>query len=54
MDCPICQGSFPASQIEMHAAYCDGTPVDSHRRREGGDSIPGEGTRLRPAVIFAA
>lgn len=54
VDCPICQGSFPASQIEMHAAYCDGTPVDSHRRREGGDSIPGKGPRLRPAVIFAA
>ncbi|XP_029925242.1 uncharacterized protein uimc1 isoform X2 [Myripristis murdjan] len=24
VDCPICQGSFPAAEIEMHAAYCDG------------------------------
>ncbi|XP_035998702.1 BRCA1-A complex subunit RAP80 isoform X2 [Fundulus heteroclitus] len=24
VDCPICQGSFPASEIEMHAAYCEG------------------------------
>ncbi|KAM7374046.1 hypothetical protein PAMP_006723 [Pampus punctatissimus] len=24
VDCPICQGSFPATEIEMHAAYCDG------------------------------
>ncbi|XP_043997529.1 uncharacterized protein uimc1 isoform X2 [Gambusia affinis] len=24
VDCPICQGSFPVSEIEMHAAYCDG------------------------------
>uniref|UniRef100_A0A3B3VSZ4 UBZ4-type domain-containing protein n=1 Tax=Poecilia latipinna TaxID=48699 RepID=A0A3B3VSZ4_9TELE len=24
VDCPLCQGSFPASEIEMHAAYCDG------------------------------
>lgn len=24
VDCPICQRSFPVSEIEMHAAYCDG------------------------------
>ncbi|XP_035481362.2 BRCA1-A complex subunit RAP80 isoform X2 [Scophthalmus maximus] len=24
VDCPICQGSFPAARIEWHAAYCDG------------------------------
>ncbi|XP_008276340.1 neurofilament heavy polypeptide [Stegastes partitus] len=34
VDCPICQASFPASQIEMHAAYCDGEAAD--RRRPAG------------------
>lgn len=29
VDCPICQGSFPTGQIEMHAAYCDGASADS-------------------------
>lgn len=29
VDCPICQGSFPADEIEMHAAYCDGAPSES-------------------------
>uniref|UniRef100_A0A8C7WYA0 UBZ4-type domain-containing protein n=1 Tax=Oryzias sinensis TaxID=183150 RepID=A0A8C7WYA0_9TELE len=24
VDCPICQLSFPASDIEMHAAFCNG------------------------------
>ncbi|XP_068456018.1 serine/arginine repetitive matrix protein 2 isoform X2 [Clinocottus analis] len=24
VNCPICQGSFPAREIERHAAYCDG------------------------------
>ena len=24
VDCPICQAAFPASEIEMHAAFCDG------------------------------
>lgn len=24
VECPICQGSFPMTEIEMHAAYCDG------------------------------
>ncbi|XP_030294348.1 uncharacterized protein uimc1 isoform X2 [Sparus aurata] len=30
VDCPICQGSFPVTEIEMHAAYCDGD-VDERR-----------------------
>ncbi|XP_029303348.1 BRCA1-A complex subunit RAP80 isoform X3 [Cottoperca gobio] len=30
VDCPICQGSFPVTQIERHAAYCDGE-VDDRR-----------------------
>ncbi|KAM6983456.1 LOW QUALITY PROTEIN: uncharacterized protein uimc1 [Tautogolabrus adspersus] len=33
VDCPICQGSFPLSQIEMHAAYCDGEVAVVHERR---------------------
>ncbi|KAM4620888.1 uncharacterized protein uimc1 [Polymixia lowei] len=24
VDCPICQGSFSVTEIELHAAYCDG------------------------------
>lgn len=28
VDCPICQASFPASRIEMHAAFCDGEVDD--------------------------
>ncbi|XP_051903141.1 BRCA1-A complex subunit RAP80 isoform X2 [Hippocampus zosterae] len=24
VECPICQGTFPAGRIERHAAYCDG------------------------------
>ncbi|XP_047463905.1 BRCA1-A complex subunit RAP80 isoform X2 [Mugil cephalus] len=34
VDCPICQTSFPASEIEVHAAYCDGDgDVDVDERR---------------------
>ncbi|KPP70003.1 hypothetical protein Z043_111199 [Scleropages formosus] len=28
MECPICMHAFPLEQIEMHAAYCDGSPED--------------------------
>lgn len=24
VDCPICQRAFPATEIMMHAAFCDG------------------------------
>ncbi|XP_061659175.1 BRCA1-A complex subunit RAP80 isoform X2 [Syngnathoides biaculeatus] len=44
VECPICQGTFPAGKIERHAAYCDGTAepavaeellqVPSKRRRK--------------------
>ncbi|XP_037544140.1 uncharacterized protein uimc1 [Nematolebias whitei] len=41
VDCPICQASFPASDIELHAAYCDGEVAivgemrpDGHRFQE--------------------
>ncbi|XP_070700231.1 neurofilament heavy polypeptide [Pempheris klunzingeri] len=35
VDCPICQGSFPVTKIEMHAAYCDGeVAVVDERRAE--------------------
>ncbi|XP_016521838.1 uncharacterized protein uimc1 isoform X1 [Poecilia formosa] len=35
VDCPLCQGSFPASEIEIHAAYCDGfqDPLKPRRKR---------------------
>ncbi|KAI3373906.1 hypothetical protein L3Q82_022473 [Scortum barcoo] len=33
VDCPICQGSFPATKIEMHAAYCDGEVAVVDERR---------------------
>ncbi|XP_032431399.1 BRCA1-A complex subunit RAP80 isoform X2 [Xiphophorus hellerii] len=33
VDCPICQGSFPVSEIEMHAAYCDGEVAVVDQRR---------------------
>ncbi|XP_048853618.1 BRCA1-A complex subunit RAP80 isoform X2 [Brienomyrus brachyistius] len=28
VQCPICMHCFPPARIEMHAAYCDGTPED--------------------------
>ncbi|KAI1903571.1 hypothetical protein AGOR_G00028550 [Albula goreensis] len=29
VECPMCMRNFPLLQIEMHAAYCDGTTEDS-------------------------
>ncbi|XP_072231714.1 uncharacterized protein [Leuresthes tenuis] len=53
VDCPICQASFPAAEIEMHAAYCDGEVAvlserrpESHRVRE---SLKHRGKRWRRA-----
>ncbi|XP_044077125.1 BRCA1-A complex subunit RAP80 isoform X6 [Siniperca chuatsi] len=37
VDCPICQGSFPATEIEMHAAYCDGEVAVVDERRPEAD-----------------
>lgn len=42
VDCPICQASFPASRIEMHAAYCDGEVAVVDERRPEVDCIQGE------------
>ncbi|XP_074529071.1 uncharacterized protein uimc1 isoform X2 [Halichoeres trimaculatus] len=39
VDCPICQGSFPVTEIEMHAAYCDGEVSVVHERRQRADSL---------------
>lgn len=39
VDCPICQGSFPVTEIEMHAAYCDG---DVDERRPKADCFQGD------------
>ncbi|XP_034745893.1 BRCA1-A complex subunit RAP80 [Etheostoma cragini] len=33
VDCPICQGSFPATEIERHAAFCDGEVAVVDERR---------------------
>lgn len=49
VDCPLCQGSYPVGQIEMHAAYCDGAPADSPPRV----AVPGEGPQLLAAAISA-
>lgn len=46
VDCPICQGSFPVDQIEMHAAYCDGAPADSPL----GGAVPGQEMLWLPVV----
>ncbi|XP_035522434.1 BRCA1-A complex subunit RAP80 isoform X3 [Morone saxatilis] len=40
VDCPICQGSFPVTEIEMHAAYCDGEVAVVHERRPKADCFP--------------
>lgn len=42
VDCPICQGSFPVTEIEMHAAYCDG---DVDERRPEADCFQGDTNR---------
>ncbi|XP_019219116.1 uncharacterized protein uimc1 isoform X5 [Oreochromis niloticus] len=39
VDCPLCQASFPASRIEMHAAYCDGEVAVVEERRPAVDCI---------------
>ncbi|XP_008426924.1 BRCA1-A complex subunit RAP80 isoform X1 [Poecilia reticulata] len=49
VDCPLCQGSFPASEIEMHAAYCDGevAVVDQRRPESQGFQDPLKPRRKR-------
>lgn len=42
VDCPICQGSFPVTEIEMHAAYCDGEVAVTDKRRPKADSFQGD------------
>lgn len=42
VDCPICQGSFPATKIEMHAAYCDGEVAVVDERRPEADCFQGD------------
>lgn len=42
VDCPICQGSFPAMEIEMHAAYCDGEVAVVDERRPKTDCFKGD------------
>uniref|UniRef100_UPI003AAF76F3 uncharacterized protein n=1 Tax=Centroberyx gerrardi TaxID=166262 RepID=UPI003AAF76F3 len=40
VDCPICQGSFPLTEIEMHAAFCDGEVEVVEEVRPGADCFP--------------
>lgn len=42
VDCPICQASFPASEIELHAAYCDGEVAIVGETRPDGDRFQGD------------
>uniref|UniRef100_A0A3Q3XF02 UBZ4-type domain-containing protein n=1 Tax=Mola mola TaxID=94237 RepID=A0A3Q3XF02_MOLML len=42
VDCPICQGSFPLTEIEIHAAYCDGDVVVTNRTQPKHDSYQGD------------
>lgn len=48
VDCPICQGSFPVTEIEIHAAYCDGELAISNRRTTNTDSFRGDGSFRTP------
>ncbi|KAM9348562.1 uncharacterized protein uimc1 [Symphorus nematophorus] len=53
VDCPICQGSFPVTEIEMHAAYCDGEVAVVAERRPKADvqvSLKPRRTRRRAEV----
>lgn len=50
VECPMCQGRFPAAQIEMHAAYCDGEVAIVHERRPAAECFQGEGTCMRHQV----
>ncbi|XP_026183635.1 BRCA1-A complex subunit RAP80 isoform X2 [Mastacembelus armatus] len=57
VDCPICQGSFPATEIELHAAYCyTEVAVVDERRPEVGSlqvSLKPRRTRTRRADVSA-
>ncbi|KAK2882244.1 hypothetical protein Q8A73_022754 [Channa argus] len=45
LDCPICQRPFPVTEIEIHAAYCDGEVAVVDERRPKFDSFQ---TSLKP------
>ncbi|XP_051256350.1 BRCA1-A complex subunit RAP80 [Dicentrarchus labrax] len=57
VDCPICQGSFPVTEIEMHAAYCDGEVAVVDERRPKADcfqvSLKPRRKRTRRAEVTA-
>lgn len=52
IDCPICQGSFPVTEIEIHAAYCDGEVAVVHERRPEANSFQSEWNFLFYPVSF--
>ncbi|XP_054481679.1 BRCA1-A complex subunit RAP80 [Anoplopoma fimbria] len=49
VDCPICQGSFPVTEIERHAAYCDGEVAVVEERRPEKVSLKSRRKRTRRA-----
>lgn len=42
VDCPICQRSYPMTEIEVHAAYCDGVETAPVSGRPEPDGHQGE------------
>lgn len=42
VDCPICQRSYPMTEIEVHAAYCDGEETAPVSGRPDPDGHQGE------------
>ncbi|XP_062262544.1 neurofilament heavy polypeptide isoform X3 [Platichthys flesus] len=50
VDCPLCQGSFPVTRIERHAAYCDGEVAVLEEREEPGVTSKPRRKRRRAEV----
>lgn len=42
VDCPMCQRSYPMTEIEVHAAYCDGEETAPVGGRPDPDGRQGE------------
>ena len=43
VECPMCMQPFPLGEIEMHAAYCDGTPGGALEEMDTQEESQGEG-----------
>ncbi|KAA8578959.1 hypothetical protein FQN60_016771 [Etheostoma spectabile] len=53
VDCPICQGSFPVTEIERHAAFCDGEVVDERRSQKNCSQVSLKSLRKRTRTADA-